>query len=435
MKKTAALLAVLAAVGSMAQAPGPQPAAPAPAPGAGRGGGPSGAPAIRSPEVGADRTVTFRLRAPNATAVTVRGISPQPLVMQKDAAGVWSASTERLKPDLYAYSYDVDGLSILDPLNSNMRSSYYRVGQNSVLVPGDIAWTPVPNTPRGAVSRHVFHSKIANHERDFFVYTPPNYDPKRRQPYPILILQHGLGDGASGWIQSGGANVTLDNLINQGKAVPMIMVNPQGYGTAAGPADINRDDQLPQYMRILIDEVMPQVERQYNASTDRTGRAIAGLSLGGAQAILGLNNLEKFAWFGSFSGAFNLWPLSRPDNFVPAPIINPNPVPNPAPAPGTAAAGPGPGRGARGAGPGWRLEESRIPAQFPRLDASANNQIKLIWLICGTADAGALPTNRQFKAYLDSRGVRNTYIEVPDLGHVWPLWRQSLADFAPLLFR
>jgi enterochelin esterase-like enzyme len=345
--------------------------------------------------------------------------------MQKDATGVWSATTAPLRPDLYAYSFDVDGVSILDPSNTRLRPSYRRIGQSAVLVPGDMPWTPLPNVPRGVVSRHVFQSRIANDERDFFVYTQPNYDPKRRQPYPVLILQHGLGDEANAWIDVGGANVTLDTLINQGKAVPMIMVNTHGYGTAAGPADVDRLDMLPTYIRILLEEVLPQVEKQYNVSTQRTDRAIAGLSMGGAEAMYGgLNNLDKFAWLGSFSGAFNLWPLTRPARET-APqgtgaTATPGPVPDAAPA---------------GGRPRFTLVESQLPAQFPKLDAKSNAQIKLLWIACGTADAGALPTNRQFKKYLDSKGVKVTYTETPDIGHVWPFWRLSLAEFAPLLFR
>lgn len=395
-----ALLTTLGAVGVMAQPPATRPP-----PGAGRGQ--FGAPPVQSPEVNDDKTVTFRLRAPSATAVTLQGITPRPLEMQKDAMGVWSATTAALKPDLYAYSFDVDGLSILDPSNTRFSSSYRRVGQNLVLVPGDMPWTPLPNAPRGAVSRHVFQSKIANDERDFFVYTPPNYDSKRREPYPVLYLHHGWLQDTSAWLDDGAANVTLDTLINQGKAVSMVVVMPHAYGTSAGPADIDREDMLPTYTRILLEELLPQVEKQYHVSTEPTGRAMAGLSMGGAESMhTGLNHLETFAWLGSFSGAFNTWPLTRPSRDA-----------------------------AAGGGPRFSLEESKIPAQFPKLDEKSNEQIKLLWIACGTADFGALPTNRQFKTYLDSKGVKVTYAETPDMGHNWPFWRQNLADFAQLLYK
>lgn len=395
------LFATLGTVGVWAQPPAARPAT-----GAGRPGQ-FGAPPVRSPEVGDDSTVTFRLMAPNAMAVSVRGLSPQPLTMQKDTMGVWTATTEPLRPDLYTYSFDVDGLNTIDPSNTRFSSSYRRVGQNIVLVPGQMPWTPLPSVPRGVVSRHVFQSTIASDERDFFVYTPPNYDARRSEPYPVLYLHHGWLQDTSAWLDDGAANVTLDTLINQGKAVPMVVVMPHAYGTAAGPVDIDLEEMLPAYTRILLEELMPRVEQQYNVSAKPDGRAIAGLSMGGAESMhTGLNHLETFAWLGSFSGAFNTWPLTRPSQV---------------------ATGVG--------GPRFRLEESKLPAQFPDLGKNSNAQIKLLWIACGTADFGALPTNRQFRTYLDSIGVRVTYTETPDIGHTWPFWRQNLADFVQLLFR
>jgi enterochelin esterase family protein len=192
-------------------------------------------------------------------------------------------------------------------------------------------------------------------------------------------------------------------------------VNPLGYGNADGPAGHLRQDMLPTFVRILIEEVMPQVEKQYNVSTKPTDRAVAGLSMGGAEAALtGLNHLDKFAWIGSFSGAYNLWPLTRPAEERETAGE---------PAPGR---GPGPGR--------LVLEESQLPRTFPELDGKSNGQIKLLWIACGTADV-LIGVNRQFKAYLDSKGVKATFTEIPDVAHVWPLWRQNLADFAPLLFK
>jgi enterochelin esterase family protein len=361
-----------------------------------------GPPPVRSPEVNADGTVTFRLMAPSATTVSVTGITREPLAMTKDATGVWTATSATLNPDLYTYSFDVDGLSTIDHSNTRFSSSYRRIGQSTVLVPGDMPWTPLPNVPRGVVSRHVFQSKLANDERDFYVYTPPNYDAKRNEPYPVLYLHHGWLQDTSAWLDDGAANVTLDTLINQGKAVPMIVVMPHAYGTVAGPADIDREDMLPTYTRILLEELIPQVEKQYNVATEPAGRAMAGLSMGGAESMhTGLNHLETFAWLGSFSGAFNTWPLTRPAT----------------------------------RGRGFSLAEDKIPDQFPKLDKSSNEKIKLLWIACGTADFGALPTNQQFKKYLDSIGVRVTYTESPEKGHNWPFWRENLADFAQLLFK
>ena len=406
MKIRILALSLIALAAALAQ----NPPAPAPAAPAGRGRGGFGGNAVRSPEVSAEGKVTFRLRAPNAKEVFVTGIG-QRLAMEKNDQGVWSVTTDTLKPDLYGYSFQVDGMTINDPGNSRFKTAYGSAGQSEVLVPGPNSWTPAAGVPRGAVTRHFYHSEIAGDDRDFFVYTPANYDSKRRDAYPVLYLLHGLGDDASGWITAGAANTILDNLIAQGKAKPMIMVNPLGYGNSDGPAGAMRPDMFNRYTQALLEEVMPQVEKTYNVSRDRTQRAIAGLSMGGAEAtFVGLNFLDRFAWIGSFSGAYVMWPSARPP---------------------TPPADPAAGRGGRGP---QSLDASAIYRDFPKLDAKANSQIRLLWIACGTADS-LIGVNRQFKQWLDEKGVKSTYQEIPDIAHVWPLWRQNLTDLAPLLFQ
>jgi enterochelin esterase family protein len=264
------------------------------------------------------------------------------------------------------------------------------------------------------VTRHFYHSAVAGDDRDYWVYTPANYDPKRKEAYPVLYLLHGLGDEAGSWIATGAANVILDNLIAQGKAKPMIMVNPLGYGNSGGPGGAMGPDMIPAYARTVVEEVMPQVEKAYHVTRERGERAIAGLSMGGAEAtFVGLNHLDKFAWIGSFSGAYVMWPGARG-----------------AATPGAAPAGAG--RGGRG-GPST-IEPQAMPRNFPQLDAKANSQILLLWIACGTAD-NLVGVNRQFRDWLNAQDVKLTYIEIPDIGHVWPLWRQNLTDLAPLLFQ
>jgi enterochelin esterase family protein len=225
----------------------------------------------------------------------------------------------------------------------------------------------------------------------------------------VLYLLHGLGDEAGSWITAGAANVILDNLIAQGKAKAMIMVNPLGYGNSGGPAAAMGPDMIPSYARTVVEEVMPQVEKAYNVTRDRGQRAIAGLSMGGAEAaFVGLNHLDKFAWIGSFSGAYVMWPGAR------------------------GAAAPGAPGGGRGVPP--VIEAEAMPKNFPHLDAKANSQIRLLWVACGTADS-LVGVNRQFRDWLNTREVKLTYTEIPDIGHVWPLWRQNLTDLAPLLFQ
>ena len=407
------LVLVPAVAGSsllVAQQPAtPAPAAPqAAAPAAGRGG--RGAPPVKSPEVASDGRVTFRLRAPNAKEVAV-SMGGKQLPMQKDEQGVWSFTSERMSPDIYNYSLVVDGTTVNDPANRQLQTSFGSF-QSMFAVPGPQPWLPAAGVARGAVTRHAFHSTVADDDRDFFVYTPASYDPKRAQPYPVLYLLHGLGDDAERWLSGGGgaANI-LDNLIAQNKAVPMIVVTPLGYGTSQGPAGGRGSQNLIGYSKSLLEEVMPMVDKAYNVSKNREQHAIAGLSMGGAETLyVGLNHLDKFAWIGAFSSAPMLFP--------------------PAADAAQAAATAGGGRG----GAPQPMDPAVFAKTFPALDAKANSQIRMLWIVCGTDD-GLIGVNRQFKEWLKSKGVQFTEQEVPNMAHVWPLWRQNLTDMAPRLFQ
>ena len=396
--------------------------------GAGRGGG-RGA-AVRLPEVAADKRVTFRLRAPNAKEVAVSfGGNTRP--MQRDDQGLWSVTTEPLQPNIYTYSLVVDGTSLNDPANRQVQTSW--TGHTSMfVVPGTEPWFPKAGVPRGAVARHRFASSIAGDEREFFVYTPPGYDPRRSRRYPLLFLLHGLGDDAERWLNGGAAPVILDNLIAEGKAVPMVVVTTLGYGTSQGP-NAPSAAIVTGYERILMTEVLPLVERGYHVSSNRDERGIAGLSMGGAEAIYtALNNVDRFAWVGSFSGAFVMWPNPT----APAPAATPA-APAAAsagaaaevPAPATAAPG-----GGRGRGGGASITPAALDLMFPKVLSRLNSQLKLVWISCGTAD-GLLGVNRTLKEWLRSKNVTFYEEEAEGVGHVWPLWRQDFSNFAQRVFK
>jgi enterochelin esterase family protein len=404
-----------------AQQPAAGTAAPAP-PAAGRGGG-RGAPPIKSPEIAADGRVTFRLRAANANeAVVVLGQTRLP--MQKDAQGVWSATSEVLTPDYYSYTFAIDGTSVNDPANRQFQTSY-GTAQSMFVIPGSQPWLPASGVPRGAITRHTFRSAVANDDRDFMVYTPPGYEAKRSKPYPVLYLLHGLGDDAERWMNGGGANVILDNLIAQRKAVPMVVVTTLGYGVNNGPAGAMAPESITGYTKSLLTEVMPTVDKAYNVSRNREERAIAGLSMGGAETLYtALNHLDTFAWIGSFSGAFVMWPGA-----MTAPPASPTAAAAPAGPPAAPPAGAGRGRGAAPT-----LDPSVFEKNFPNLDAKANSQIRMLYITCGTADS-LLGVNRQFKEWLKTKKVAFTEQEVEGVGHVWPLWRQNLAEFVQKTFQ
>ena len=175
---------VLALFGSpflSAQQPAaPAPTGPGPAPAAAPRGGGRGAPPVKSPEIGSDRRVTFRLRAPSAKDAIV-AIGSSRLPMTKDEQGVWSATSDVLTPDYYAYSFVVDGTTFNDPVNRRLQTSFGSA-QSMFVLPGSEPWLPSPGVPQGAIARHTFHSAVANDDRDFFVYTPPAYEPRRSRP-------------------------------------------------------------------------------------------------------------------------------------------------------------------------------------------------------------------------------------------------------------
>jgi enterochelin esterase-like enzyme len=349
------------------------------------------APPLVSPDVHADGSVTFRFRAPNAKEVKLAREGAEPEAMQQDNEGVWSLTTAPLAPDYYGYSFVADGVRLIDPSNPLLKPNLLNT-ENAVHVPGPLSlpWE-LNDVAHGEIHHHFYKSSVAADERDYYVYTPPDYKTSGKQKYPVLYLLHGYSDDASGWTAVGRANVILDNLIAQGKAKPMIVVMPLGYGTMdfvrlgwdAWSHTQLRDTNFKNFSEALLTEVMPQVESEYRVRKDRNARAIAGLSMGGSESLLtGLNNLDKFSWIAAFSSG------GIPDEFE---------------------------------------------KDFPALDAKANRQLHLLWIACGTEDH-LITINRNLRQWLQTKGVNHTDIETPGM-HTWMVWRRNLAEFAPLLFR
>src|SRR6201984_1281015 len=217
---------------------------------------------VVSPEVHSDNRVTFRFRAPNAkeVALSLEGASKD-LVMQKDDPGVWSVTTEALEPDFYGYAFVADGVHLIDPSNSLMKPNLLNTtSQVHVTGPG-LPWE-VGDVPHGEVHHHYYKSAVVGDQRDFYVYTPPGYDSRGKQTYPVLYLLHGFSDDASGWTAVGRANVILDKLIASGKAKPMLIVMPLGYGArevlrlawnAWSHTDV-RDENFAKFTQALLTE-------------------------------------------------------------------------------------------------------------------------------------------------------------------------------------
>jgi hypothetical protein len=226
---------------------------------------------IVSPEVPSDNRVTFRFQAPNAKQVSLELEGAQPVPMQKYDQGVWTMTSDKLEPDFYGYMFIVDGVRLMDPRNQLMQPNLLET-DSEVHVPGppSLSWE-VNSVPHGVIHHHFYRSAIVGDERDFYVYTPPGYDASSKKLYPVLYLLHGFSDDASGWTSVGRANVILDNLIAQGKARPMLVVMPLGYGApeilSGGDATFDTFNQrnIERFRETLLNEVIPQVENGYRA--------------------------------------------------------------------------------------------------------------------------------------------------------------------------
>lgn len=346
---------------------------------------------IVSPDVQPDGRVTFRMRAPNAKEVKLFCEGVHTSTMQRDDQGVWTLTTEPLEPDFYVYSFNVDGLHMIDPSNPLLKYNLLNT-DSQVHVPGpkSLVWE-LNDVPHGELHQHFYKSAVAGDERDFIVYTPPGYDASARKRYPVLYLLHGYSDDTTAWSAVGRENVILDNLIARGQAKPMIVVMPLGYGTMdiikAGWSRV-RDQELWQrnvdkFGETLLGEVVPQVEKEYHISPDRQMHAIAGLSMGGTESlVVGLNHLDQFSWVGAFSsGGLN----------------------------------------------------TNYPSQFPVLTSQANNKLRLLWIGCGREDR-LIESNKQLCAWLKSKEVRFTWEESAG-SHSFLVWRRYLSEFVPLLFQ
>ncbi len=347
---------------------------------------------LNSVEVLPDNKVVFSIYAPNAKKVMISGDfsfflpgNSRQMEMTKDNRGVWSFTSETLPADAYSYVFDADGVRTLDPLNTLVKESENSLS-NYFVMNGDAAeYCHNKNVPHGSVEQVWYHSKTTDKMTRFHVYTPPgfeNFDEK----LPILVLQHGGGDNDASWSTIGRANFIMDNLYAENKAKPMIVVMPMGHPTDGFFGGLGIDDDP--YYKQLFEEILPLASKKFNAREDRFGRAFAGLSMGGLQALnIALFAPEQFGY---------VLPLST----------------------------------------GY-FEPQRKELVEKYSDALKNpeiNTLKLFWIAMGgkrdIAYTNGLEVNKIFDQY-GIKYVTNTY----DAGHSFMTWRHNLLEFAPLLFK
>ncbi len=284
--------------------------------------------AVNSPEVHADRTVTFRVRAPEAKEVrlvsgpifTALGKQRGDVVaFTKGENGVWSVTIGPLQPDMYAYHFNIDGAQVADP-NNTYAAFTAMPPYSQLVVHGDgPAFYDARKVPHGNVTRHVYHSDVTNGERELYVYTAPGYD--RSKSYPVLYLVGGSGELAHNWIYDGRANFIMDNLLAEGKAVPMIIAIPNNQVLHRNhPQHAERTFKL--FEAEMRQHVIPLVDREYSTRANPRGRALSGLSMGGRHTMfVGFNSLDLFASFGVLSAGDNTAEATLKD-FLNTPNVN-----------------------------------------------------------------------------------------------------------------
>jgi enterochelin esterase family protein len=367
-----------------------------------------------SPEVLPDGRITFRIYAPRASEVSVEGEwirqglgSGGPLT--EDDEGIWSLTVGPLPPDFYTYAFAVDGVRTIDPQNTWIKPGNSRL-ENVFLVPGrEVSFSETRPVPHGQVRIVWYDSPALGGARSMRVYTPPGYEASDAT-YPVFYLIHGGGDNDAGWTTIGRANFILDNLLAARKAQPMIVVMPNGSVPRKGrhrlvgaersdPAAIKERIEAiaashDTFVEDLLQTIMPTVEGMFRVRTDRESRAIAGLSMGGAETLrVAPSNLDKFAYIGVFSMGLQV-----------------------------------------GAEACVNTDFEERNAAFFADPARTNERLKLFYIASGDDDQIVTDGPRRLSATLTQHGIEHTFNETTG-GHTWINWRRYLYEFAQLLFR
>ena len=411
---------------TLAQAP----AAPAP-----QGRGNSPAASVVSPEIAADRKVTFRIYAPNAQAIRlaagdVPGVG-QTTQLTKGENGIWQVTVGPIDPGAYRYNFNVDGVSTIDPRNYATSESNTNVW-SMFYVPGS-DFIDTRDVPRGAVAEVTYHSTALNTFRRMHVYTPPGYELKNDK-YPVFYLLHGAGDSDDAWSTVGRAGFILDNLIASKKARPMIVVMPAGH-TRRGPGGTGGRSATEEFVSDFNTDVVPYIQKNYRVLTDRNSTAIAGLSMGGNHTLqVAFPNLDKYGYIGVYSsgllGAFPGQGGRGGRGAAPAAAAAPTAAapaaPPAAPAAATPPAGPAPAPNMTAAE--WESANAKM------LDnPSLKKGLKVLWFATGKDD-GLITTTQATVDLLKKHGFSPVFKETPG-GHTWINWRNYLNEFVPQLFQ
>ena len=365
---------------------------------------PTNIPGAEFPRLNSDLSATFRVRADQAQRVQLlMELGQQTYDMTKGADGFWEVTTKPLLPGFHYYAISVDGFVSNDPGSRTFFAARQEVSGLEVPAP-ESDFFAVKDVPHGTVRTEWYRSKITGELRRIFVYTPPGYD-RGVSRYPVLYLQNGFGEDEAAWSDQGHENFILDNLIAAHKAKPMIIVNENGMigvhfqplapdrsGSSSNPPSsraVSRyfmDERYNLFEQIVSTELIPFIDTHFRTIPDRNHRALAGLSMGGAQALrIGLNHLDQFGYIGAFSPAISIVDTTKDYDGI---LANP---------------------------------------------ARANEQLRLLWIGIGSDDFLLAPVSESHET-LEKAGIKHVWFESSG-AHVWTVWRKYLADFAPRLFQ
>ncbi|EGK00720.1 MULTISPECIES: esterase [Dysgonomonas] len=354
---------------------------------------------VVSPEAHGNNTVTFRLHAPNAKEVKISGDwLQQPVAMNKDEKGLWSYTTGPLRSDLYSYSFWVDSLKTDDPSNVYINRDVSTLSNIFIIGGGNGDLYKVNKVPHGSVTRRWYSSPGNDMERRITIYTPAGYE-TGKEKYPVLYLLHGMGGDEEAWMALGRTSQILDNLIAQGKAKPMIVVMTNGnVAQEAAPGESSLGFYKPSFMlphtmdgkmEETFKDVIRFVEDSYRVVSDKSGRAIAGLSMGGFHSLhISRYYPDTFDYIGLFSPAIK----PRPD--VDSPVYK-------------------------------DIDTT--------LETQNKNGVKLYWIAIGKTDF-LYKDVTDYRAKLDSLKFKYIYHE-SEGGHTWSNWRDYMIEFIPQLFK
>jgi enterochelin esterase-like enzyme len=348
-------------------------------------------------QVNADNSITWRLFAPTAKSVSVVIGIPTPESvhpMKKDSSGVWYWQGPVQKPNLYEYFFNVDGVRSVDT-GTAMPKPQRQVNTSMVLVPGSLLDTKA--VPHGELITLTYHSNALQSERQMYVWTPPGYN-GQGEPLPVLYFYHGFGDTGRSAIDQGRITQMMDNLLAEGKIKPMLVVVPDTETDAKGiiPEDFVPQDRRKAFYPLnakaadseLMSDIIPLISQRFNVRKDADGRALAGLSQGGYQALVsGMNHLESFGWLATFSGVTT---TTVPDAGVTARLNDPQ---------------------------------------------SVNKQLRNFTVVVGEKDVVTGKDIAGLKAELEKQKIKFDYHEYPGLNHEMDVWRPAYAEFVQKLFK